>query len=136
MTSPRTRLDWSTPPALVAIGWLATAGAALWALLSDDPAGRILVALAALVAASLALYGTIARPRLSADSNGITLRRLTSRRQWTWAEVNVRVVRTKRLGREVSTLEVDAEDDLIVLGWLDLGTPPEDVADALRELRT
>jgi hypothetical protein len=136
VTSPKTRLDWSTPPALVAIGWLATAGAVLWAVLSDDPAGRVLVALAALVAAVLALHGTLARPRLAADSNGLTLRRLTSRRQWTWAEVNVRVVRTKRLGRQVSTLELDAEDDLVVLGWLDLGTPPEDVADALRDLRT
>jgi hypothetical protein len=135
VTSPKARLDWSTPPALVAIGWLATAGAALWAALSDDPAGRVLVALAALVAGVLALYGTLARPRLAADSNGVTLRRLTSRRQWTWAEVNVRVVRTRRLGRQVSTLEFDAEDDLVVLGWLDLGTPPEDVAEALRDLR-
>ncbi|MBP2321822.1 hypothetical protein JOF56_002207 [Kibdelosporangium banguiense] len=136
MTSPKARLDWSTPPALVAIGWFATVGAAVWAVLSDDLAGRVLVALAALVVALLALHGTLARPRLTADSNGVTLRRLTSRRQWTWAEVNVRVIRTKRLGRQVSTLELDAEDDLVVLGWLDLGTPPEDVADALRELRT
>jgi hypothetical protein len=46
------------------------------------------------------------------------------------------VGRTRRLGRQVSTLELDAEDDLVVLGWLDLGVAPEDVADALRDLRT
>ncbi|MFC0115739.1 PH domain-containing protein [Kibdelosporangium aridum] len=136
MTSPKARLVWSTPPLLVAVGWVATAGAATWALLNDDTAGRVLVGLAALVAALLALHGTLARPRLAADSNGLVLRRFASRRQWTWAEVNVRLVRTRRLGREVSTLELDAEDDLVVLGWLDLGVAPEDVADALRELRT
>nr|WP_225954344.1 PH domain-containing protein [Kibdelosporangium phytohabitans] len=92
--------------------------------------------MAALVAALLALHGTVARPRLAADSNGLELRRFAGKQQWTWAEVNVRLVRTRRLGRQVSTLELDAEDDLVVLGWIDLGSPPEDVADALRELRT
>lgn len=136
MTSPKARLVWSTPPALVALGWAAAALGALWAVLSQDPAGRILVSLAVVVAVLLALHGTLARPRLAADSNGLSVRRLSGHRQWTWAEVNVRVVRHKRLGREMSTLELDAEDDLVVLGWLDLGTAPEDVADALRELRT
>nr|WP_042184043.1 PH domain-containing protein [Kibdelosporangium sp. MJ126-NF4]CEL16036.1 FIG020554: membrane protein [Kibdelosporangium sp. MJ126-NF4]CTQ93961.1 FIG020554: membrane protein [Kibdelosporangium sp. MJ126-NF4] len=136
MTSPKTPHVWSPPPLLVAIGWVATVGGVAWAALSDDTAGRILVGLAALVAALLALHGTLARPRLAADSNGLRLRRLAGTRQWSWAEVNVRLVRTRRLGRQVSTLELDAEDDLVVLGWLDLGTPPEDVADALRDLRT
>lgn len=108
----------------------------IWAIITDDPTGRVLVSLAALVAALLALHGTLARPRLAADSNGLVLRRLASKRQWAWAEVNVRLARTRRLGREVSTLELDAEDDLVVLGWLDLGVAPEDVADALRDLRT
>ncbi|ALG05541.1 PH domain-containing protein [Kibdelosporangium phytohabitans] len=136
MTSPKTRLVWSSPPVLVALGWVATVGGAVWAVLSDDTAGRVLVGMAALVAALLALHGTVARPRLAADSNGLELRRFAGKQQWTWAEVNVRLVRTRRLGRQVSTLELDAEDDLVVLGWIDLGSPPEDVADALRELRT
>ncbi|NRN63997.1 PH (Pleckstrin-likey) domain-containing protein [Kibdelosporangium sp. 4NS15] len=121
---------------LVAVGWVAAAGGAAWAILTEDTPGRVLVGLATLIAALLALHGTLARPRLTADSNGLILRRFASRRQWAWAEVNVRLVRTRRLGRQVSTLELDAEDDLVVLGWLDLGVPPEDVADALRELRT
>jgi hypothetical protein len=121
---------------LVAIGWAVAVGAVLFAFLTDDPAGRLLVALAALVAALLALHGTVARPRLRANSGGLTLRSLTRRRQWSWAQVTVRVVLTRRLGRQLSTLELDAEDDLVVLGWLDLGVPPEDVADALRDLRT
>lgn len=135
MTSPKSPLHWSTPPALIAIGWVASAGAVLFAVFSDDTAGRVLVALAAVVALVLSLHGTVARPRLAADSAGLTLRRLTGRRQWSWGQINVRVVRTRRLGREVSTLELDAEEDLVVLGWLDLGTPPEDVAEALAQLR-
>jgi hypothetical protein len=121
---------------LVSVGWVAAFGAALFAVFTDDQAGRLLISAAALVAALLALFGTIARPRLAADSGGVTVRGLMARRQWTWAEVNVRVVRTRRLGREVSTLELDAEDDLVVLGWLDLGVAPEDVAEAITGLRT
>jgi hypothetical protein len=135
VTSPKARLIWSPPAVLVFIGWLAAAGAVLFALLTNDRPGQVLVGIAALVAALLALHGTIARPRLTADSGGLTVRSLMQRRQWSWAQVNVRVVRTRRLGRQVSTLELNAEDDLVVLGWLDLGEAPEDVAEALRELR-
>jgi hypothetical protein len=136
VTSPKAQLHWSPPVGLVAIGWAATAGAALFVVFTHDQAGRLLVGVAAVVAAMLALQGTLARPRLQADSAGLTLRSLTRQRRWTWAEINVRVVRTRRLGRQVSTLELDAEDDLVVLGWLDLGVPAEDVAEALRDLRT
>jgi hypothetical protein len=115
---------------------MAAAGAAVFAVLMNDTPGRVLLAVAALVAALLALHGTVARPRLAADSGGVTLRGLTRRRQWTWGDVNVRVMRTRRFGREVATLELDAEDDLVVLGWLDLGSHPDEVADALRDLRT
>jgi Bacterial PH domain len=136
VTSPKARLDWSPSALLVSVGWVATAGAALFVVFTEDRTGRALVALAAAVVAILALHGTVARPRLTADSGGVTVRSLTRRRNWAWSEVNVRVVRTKRLGREVSTLELDADEDLIVLGWLDLGVAPEDVAEALRDLRT
>jgi hypothetical protein len=121
---------------LVSVGWVATVGAVVFAVFTEDQAGRLLVSAAALAAALLALFGTVARPRLAADSGGVTVRGLISRRQWTWAEVTVRVVRTRRLGREVSTLELDAETDLVVLGWLDLGVAPEDVAEAITDLRT
>jgi hypothetical protein len=136
VTSPKARLAWSPPAILVSIGWLAAVGAVVFAVVTDDRAGQVLVGVAALVAALLALHGTLARPRLAADSGGVTVRSLTQRREWSWAQVTVRVVRTRRLGRQVSTLEFDAEDDLVVLGWLDLGTAPEDVAEALSELRT
>jgi Bacterial PH domain len=108
--------------------------------MADDPPGAVLLAVATLVLASAGLFGTVARPRLAVDSTGATVRGLTGRRHWSWAEVNVRLARTRRLGRELSTIEVDAEHTeppvLVVLGWLDLGTDPEDVIEAIRAIRT
>lgn len=132
--SPQRR-SWAPHPGLVAIGWVFAAGLAAGVLLVDDRPGQVLLAVAALALALAALFGTIARPRLVADSGGITVRSLVGRRHWPWAEVNVRLTRTRRLGRDVATVELDADPDLIVLGWLDLGADPVDVIDAIRALR-
>jgi hypothetical protein len=108
--------------------------------MADDPPGAVLLAVATLVLASAGLFGTVARPRLAVDSTGATVRGLTGRRHWSWAEVNVRLARTRRLGRELSTIELDAEHAeppaLVVLGWLDLGADPEDVIEAIRAMRS
>jgi Bacterial PH domain len=52
----------------------------------------------------------------------------------------VRVVRARRLGMPSSYLEVDARDDdgterLLVMGRMELGTDPHDVAEALQHHR-
>lgn len=131
---------WAPKVELAALAWALAVLAAAWAWFSDDPPGRVLLGTVALVLAFAGLFGTMARPRLSADADGVTVRGLTGSRRYAWAEVNVRLVRTRRLGRDVATVELDAEaaeaPGLIVLGWLDLGTDPEDVVDALLELRT
>lgn len=128
-------LSWAPHPGLVAIGWVAAAGAGAWAFLVDDAPGRILLGVAAIVLVAGALFGTVARPRLAADTGGITVRNLGGRRHWAWPDVTVRLVRTRRLGRDVPMVELDSEDDLVVLGWLDLGTDPADVIDAITALR-
>jgi hypothetical protein len=68
------------------------------------------------------------------------VRGLTGSRHWSWAEVNVRLAHTRRLGRDVAAVEVDADNAevpaLVILGRLDLGADPEDVVAALLELRT
>lgn len=108
--------------------------------MAEDPPGRVLLAVAALLLALASVFGTVARPRLAVDATGVTVRNLTGRRHWGWAQVNVRLRRTRRLGREVHTLELDAEHAeppaLVVLGWLDLGTDPQDVLEVIRALRT
>ncbi|CRK60731.1 FIG020554: membrane protein [Alloactinosynnema sp. L-07] len=133
-------MSWAPKPAGVGVAWALAALAILAAVLLDDPRGTILLAIAALTLGLAALFGTVARPRLAADNTGLTVRGLGSTRRWTWGEINVRVTRTRRLGRESMALEIDADNaehpDLVVLGWLDLGTDPQDVADALLRLRT
>jgi hypothetical protein len=52
-----------------------------------------------------------------------------------WAEARVRLRTTPRLGRDTVTLEIDSEDHLVVLGWLDLGEDPREVLHVLSTLR-
>lgn len=131
---------WSPQLAAVAVGWALSAAALAAALLLDDRKGALLLVLAAAALALLALFGTVARPRLRADHTGVAVRGLLRTRRWAWREVNVRLVRTRRLGRETTAVELDADNAeppaLVLLGRLDLGADPEDVAEALVRLRT
>jgi hypothetical protein len=139
VATPNAR-SWAPKAELAVLAWALALAAAAWAWFTDDPPGRVLLGTVALVLALGGLFGLVVRPRLTADPDGVTLRGLTRARRWTWAEVNVRLVRTRRFGREVATLELDAdnaeEPALVVLGRLELGTDPEDVVDALLALRT
>lgn len=139
MSSPTAR-TWAPKAELTVLAWVSAAAAGTWAVFADDPPGRVLLGTVALFLAAAGLFGAVARPRLAADPRGVTVRGLTGSRTWTWAEVNVRLVRTRRLGRDTTAVELDADNaevpDLVVLGRLDLGADPEDVVDALLDLRT
>jgi hypothetical protein len=132
---------WSTPAALVGTAWVLAVSAAAYTVLGTDPGGRILTAIAAAGLALFALFGTVARPRLSVDAGGVEIRRLSGRQRLPWKAVQLSVSTTRRLGRRMSLLELDVagqdeggegDGGLIVLGWLDLGTEPEEVAAAIR----
>lgn len=130
---------WSADPALVAVGWVFAAAAAAWLVFTADPAGRVIAAVLTLVLAVTALFGSVARPRLAADPQGLALRGLFRTQRWPWAEVEARILHTRRLGREVAVLELEVTqgelERLFVLGRLDLGADPQDVAAQLDELR-
>lgn len=136
---------WSPAPALVALGWVGAAAATAWCVLSTtsgaDPAGRLLSGVAALVLLVAALYGTRARPRLRVDADGLTVRGLLHARHHPWPLVRgVRVLRTRRFGREssllaVDTVTADGGERLLLFGRLDLNADPEDVAPELLDLR-
>jgi hypothetical protein len=134
---------WSPPATLVALGWLGTAAALFWGVWgAAEPTGRLLAGVTVLVLGSAALFGSRARPRLAADDTGLVVRGLTGETRFDWARVSrLRLVRTRRFGREMPTLEIDArgpddrDDRLMVFGWLDLGTDPRDVAEDLDALR-
>lgn len=125
---------------MVVVTWVLAAAAGAWAIFADDPPGRVLLGSVGLLLAGFALFTSVARPRLSADQGGVAVRGFTGTRHWSWAEVNIRLVRTRRLGRDTSTLEVDADNAdppaLVVLGRFDLGADPEDVVEELLTLRT
>ncbi|MHA6620294.1 PH domain-containing protein [Pseudonocardia sp. DLS-67] len=137
--------EWSPAAGLVVLAWLLAAGAALlcaavwWT--GSDPAGGLLAGVTALGAGLAAVFGTRARPRLRADPDGLTVGGLLRSRHHPWPFVmDVRVLRTRRLGRETSLLEVDTvgadgTERLLVFGRLDLAADPEDVAPQLRALR-
>lgn len=131
---------WAPQPSVVVLAWVLAVVAGAWAAFTDDPPGRVLIGVVALLLALGGVFTTVARPRLAADHEGLAVRGLTGTRRWRWAEVNVRLVRTRRLGRDTATLEVDAENAeppaLVVLGRLELGADPEDVVEELLALRT
>ncbi|WP_035303281.1 PH domain-containing protein [Actinokineospora inagensis] len=140
VTPEDTARQWAPEPKVVAVGWLLAAASALVAAVMRDAGGTLLLIIAAVLLAALALHGTLARPRLAADSTGLTVRGMFGSRQWSWGEVNVRLTETRRLGRTSSAVELDAdnaaEPALVLLGRLDLGADPQDVVAELLRLRT
>lgn len=124
------------------MAWVLAAAALAWLVLlrasGSDAPGQLLAVVATVGLVLAAASGTRARPRLRAGADGLTVRRLTWTMHVPWSRVDgVRVLRTRRLGRETSLLELDLRDAtgdgerLVVLGRLELGEDPEDVADAL-----
>lgn len=126
---------WSTPVPLVAVAWVAALALATAAFLADDNAGRLLIGLATVLVTCFAAFATIARPRLTADADGLAVRGFAGTTLLPWHEVKVKLQTTRRLGREQQTLELDADDRLVVLTRLDLGADPEEVAGVLHALR-
>lgn len=135
---------WSPPAGLVGLAWAGAAAAAVraWLLVgTGDAPGLLLAAVAAVGLAAAALHGTVARPRLRADGDGVTVSGLAGRRHLPWSRVrDVRARAVRRLGRNSTMLELDAVDPdgterLLVFGRLDLGDDPVDVAEAVRAAR-
>jgi Bacterial PH domain len=129
-------VQWTPRPAET---WAAAAAAAVAAGIAAtlDPAGRLLLGLAAALLAGIAGTDLLLRPRLRADASGIEVRTLALRRALPWAEVSrVRVDEQSRFGRTARILEVDAGDTLVLLSRRALGTDPREVADALAAIRT
>ncbi|WP_235875218.1 PH domain-containing protein [Saccharopolyspora aridisoli] len=135
MDTAEQSMGWAPPAALVSCGWLLTAGAATWCFLASTPTDRVFVGVLALALLAASAFGTICRPRLRADATGITVRALTGRRHYSWDEVTIRVRENRRLGLTGTSLELDANPDLVVLTRLDLGEDPYAAADALHALR-
>jgi hypothetical protein len=140
--------EWAPRAGLVVLAWVAAAIAVVWLLFLDDAPGRLIAGTATLGLALAAAFGTVARPRLAVDDQRIAVRSLFGTRQWPWRQVRrVRVVRHRRLGRDIPMLELDVLDEvdptepdgtverLIVLGRLDLNADPDDVLESIQHAR-
>lgn len=145
MTTQGDRLRWSTPVGTVVALWVLAVAATGWSVAvivsGAEAAGALVAGVAALGLALAAASGTRARPRLEAGPEGLTVRRLTWTRHVPWGRVDdLRLLRTRRLGRESVLLElelrdVDDHERLVVLGRAELGADPVDVFDDLSALR-
>jgi Bacterial PH domain len=127
-------VQWSPRIGEVVATGVAGLGLAL-AVLLVDPVGRLLVGTAALLLLVLAARDALLRPRVRADTVGVTVRALGGPTTIPWPRVRVQVRSQRRWGLRARTLELeDRADDavLVVLGRRELGIDPETVAEALR----
>ncbi|MFC7342521.1 PH domain-containing protein [Saccharopolyspora griseoalba] len=127
--------SWAPAKGLVACGWALAAAAAAWFALTDAATDRLFVGVLVLALVAAAAHGSFVRPRLAADSTGLTVRTLTGSKHFDWPQVTVRVREHRRLGRTNAGLELDADPQLIVLGRLELGADPYEVAFRLHDLQ-
>jgi hypothetical protein len=129
---------WAAPIAAVVLAAAGALALGAWALSADDAPGRVLAGVGALALALAALFGGLARPRLAVDDDGLTVRGPLRTSSWPWAGVDaVRVVRARRLGLPTAYVELEARDAtgderLLVLGRLELGADPVEVAEVLQ----
>ncbi|GAC02308.1 hypothetical protein GONAM_52_00540 [Gordonia namibiensis NBRC 108229] len=146
---------WSTPVgAGVAgcVGGVILLGGAV--VVSNDPAGSVLMGIAGVLLFALGVYTLLVRPRLELTAGHpatLTVRGLTGRRSYTPDRVErIRLLSMRRVGRRVGQLEIDVLDDnaetsrpdgsdgprddtrLLVFSRWDLGTDLLSVVDALR----
>ena len=123
---PRLRFAPSAP-----LAWLAAATSVICAgaaIFGGDPAGRLILGMAALVLAVLAFADLLLVPRLVVTAESVTVRTLSARRRLPWARIeSIRLDERSRLGLSSRTLEIDAGDVLIVLGRHSLGADPREV---------
>jgi hypothetical protein len=126
---------WSPRPVETAVLFLAGLVVLLLAMLAD-PAGRLLLGVAALGLIVVALADVALRPRLSADRSGVQVRTIASRHRLPWSAIDrVEVDEHTRYGLTSRTLELEAGELFVVLGKRSLGADPRDVADTLARLR-
>jgi hypothetical protein len=127
--------QWSPRPVETAVAILAGLVVLLLAMLAD-PAGRLLLGVAALGLLAVGAADVLLRPRLAADRAGIQIRTLASRHRVPWSALRrVDVDEHTRYGLTSRTLELEAGDLFVVLGKRTLGADPRDVADTLARLR-
>jgi hypothetical protein len=127
---------WSASTGLVAVVWSVFVGCALGAAFASDARGRLLLGVAAAGVAIVGAQASFARPRLAVTPSGVRVRTLLSGYEWRWSQLGIRLREHRRLGRCSTLLELDGADSagverMLLLGWFDLGSAPDEVATQL-----
>lgn len=145
---------WSTPVGAGVAGCIGGVVLLVGAIVvSNDPAGSVLMGIAGVLLFASGVYTLLVRPRLELSAQHpatLTVRGLTGRRSYTPDRVErIRLLSMRRVGRRVGQLEIDVLDDaetgrpdgsdgprddtrLLVFSRWDLGTDLMSVVDALR----
>ncbi len=111
-------------------------GAIAAAVLTDDPAGRLLFIVAALLLAAYVGADLVFSPRLVASSSGIVINAPLTRARLAWDQVDaVRAETRFRRGLRSTTLEIDAGEVLAVFSRRALGAEPVEAADLIEAFR-
>ncbi|WP_052305199.1 PH domain-containing protein [Stackebrandtia nassauensis] len=131
-------LRWRVPRHVVAVKVASTAVFALSALWFSGDVARFSVAVGAtLLAGAYAVRDLVAPIRLTADAEGVGVSRgFFGLRYVAWSEIaRIRVDERRRFGATTKLLEIDVDYTLFLFSRHELGAEPDEVADALRELR-
>jgi hypothetical protein len=133
-------LEWSTPRAgLFAAGAGGIALAALAIFATHDPAGMLLLGIAAAGLIFVSVSRLARRPRLAirpataAGAACLEVRGLTSVAKYYAGDLEkTQLLSFRRWGRSLPNLEIDLPSGrLLIFGRWDLGTHPQEVLDAL-----
>lgn len=106
------------------------------ALLTDDPPGRLLFGVAAVVLAVYAISDLVFSPRLVVSPDGLVIRSVLTRAAVPWSQVeSVQAASRDRLGLRSTTLEIDAGPVLAVFSRRAIGADPDQAAGLIRAFR-
>jgi hypothetical protein len=138
-TEAVTEAAWRVDTRLTIGKW---AGAAIFGLAAaigyPEPGQVIVVGLAAVLLLVLALRDALSPVRLAATLDGVTVAAgFRGRRTIAWADVeHIKVDARRGMFLRSQVLELDAGDQLYFFSSTELGTPCEEVANTLAEIRS
>jgi Bacterial PH domain len=126
--------SWGVRPLIPAVTGLLCAGFAIWVLIAASSEDRLVAGVGVFLTAIAAALLLTMRQRLIAGPDGLTVRGPAGARRIRWDQVTgISTPSRRRRGLASTSLELDLDDDgLIVLGKMELGADPVDVAEELR----
>lgn len=133
-------MEWAVPNRIAVFEGVAAGAFAIAAVaagLSSDSVAAVMAGAAAVMLAALAVRDRVARVRLSADVEGVTVvHGFAQRQRIPWGDiVAVGLEQRTRRGRSGRLLEIDTGEAVYLLSGREMGAEPADVVAALDDIR-